>query len=76
MTDPNKPVKVTLTEDRIYRANDTDTVAITVKAGEETEVPYWVALAWKQVKEDPSTSSGAAPVKQDAPKPDVKPAKG
>lgn len=47
LTERNEtPVEVTLKTDRIYRAKDSDTTAITVKAGVAAMVPTWVAEAW------------------------------
>jgi hypothetical protein len=44
--DTNALIEVTLDQDRMYRAKDTDTAAITVKAGVPTKVPVWVAAEW------------------------------
>lgn len=45
MADPNDLVEVTLTIQRMYRAQHADTTAIIVGPGLVT-VPRWVAAAW------------------------------
>lgn len=45
MADPNELVSITLTQDRFYRTNDSDTTAVHVPKG-EARVPHWVAEAW------------------------------
>ena len=58
MADRDKLVKVTLDIARMYRANDSDTVAITVGPG-EVEVPAWVAEEWKPKPATVSTGANS-----------------
>jgi hypothetical protein len=61
------PVLVNLDVERMYRAEDTDTTAVTVGPGPAV-VPKWVAEAWG-VEYKPAPSE---PGKLDAPKPGAK----
>lgn len=54
--DNSKLVKVTLEQARMYRADHTDTTAITVGPG-EVEVPAWVAAEWAKPAPTPTPTT-------------------